>query len=82
MLAQTYASALADWVIDPGQIGSAIVLVAIALGLPALAAAFRWARISHPALFWIAFVLTGILGALCGDLLIRLLANSDLLLIV
>jgi uncharacterized membrane-anchored protein len=81
MLAQTYASALADWAIDPGQTGSAIVPVAIVLGLPAVAVAFRWARISHPALFWTAFVLTGILGALCGDLLVRLLGNSDLLLI-
>ncbi|GKQ53436.1 hypothetical protein [Bradyrhizobium sp. Ce-3] len=72
MLAQAFASSLADWVVDPGQTGSSIVLLAVAIGLPAVAAA-RWARIARPALFWAAFVLTGILGALWGDTLIRLI---------
>ena len=75
MLAQAFASSLADWVVDPGQTGSSIVLLAVAIGLPAVAAA-RWARIGAPALFWTAFVLTGILGALWGDMLIRLLRGG------
>ncbi|WP_050406329.1 hypothetical protein [Bradyrhizobium embrapense] len=72
MLAQALASSLADWVVEPGQTGSSVVLLAVAIGLPAVAAA-RWARIARPALFWAAFVLTGILGALWGDMLIRLI---------
>ncbi|WP_426440701.1 hypothetical protein [Bradyrhizobium genosp. P] len=72
MLAQTFASALADWTIDPGQTGSAIVPLAVVLGLPAVAVVSRRERATHPALFWTTFVLTGILGALWGDLLVRL----------
>ena len=78
MLAQAFASSLADWVVDPGQTGSSIVLLAVAIGLPAVAAA-GWARIARPALFWTAFVLTGILGALWGDMLIRLIGAGQAL---
>ncbi|WP_456759202.1 hypothetical protein [Bradyrhizobium sp. USDA 4011] len=78
MLAQAFASSLADWVADPGQTGSSIVLLAVAIGLPAVAAA-GWARIARPALFWTAFVLTGILGALWGDMLIRLIGAGQAL---
>jgi|GEM_PF-4120788 len=75
MLAQAFASALADWVVDPYQTGASIVLLLVAIGLPAVAAA-RWARIARPALFWTAFVLTGSLGALWGDMLIRLVSSA------
>jgi len=75
MLAQALASSLADWEVDASQTGAPIVLLAVAIGLPAVAVA-RWARIAHPALFWIAFVLTGVLGALWGDMLIRLLRGG------
>lgn len=78
MLAQALASALADWVVDPHQTGSFVVLLVVAIGLPAVAAA-RWARIARLALFWTAFVLTGILGALSGDLLIRLIGADHAL---
>ena len=75
MLAQAFASALADWVVDPYQTGASIVLLIVATGLPAMAAA-RGARIARLALFWTAFVLTGILGALWGDMLISLVATQ------
>ena len=75
MLAQAFASALADWAVDPYQTGASIVLLIVAIGLPAVAMA-RWARIARPALFWTAFVLTGILGALWGDVLIRLVSTQ------
>lgn len=75
MLAQALASSLADWVVDPGQTGASIVLPAIVIGLPVVAVA-RWARIARPALFWTAFVLTGVLGALWGDILIRRIGAS------
>ena len=34
-----------------------------------MAAAYKWTRISHTVLFWIAFVLTRPLGAVLGDFL-------------
>ncbi len=75
-IAQTLGSALADWTVDPGGPGYGCALTVIALGLLTTIALAFFTRLQRAALFWIAFLLTGIgaaLGAaygyqiLCGD---------------
>lgn len=69
MFSQTLGTALGDWTADTagfGFEGGALIFAAM---LVAIAAAYRWTRISHTALFWLAFILTRPLGAVVGDLL-------------
>jgi len=69
MLSQTLGTALGDWVADTaglGYVGGIALFVAL---LALIAAAYRWTRISHVALFWAAFILTRPLGAVVGDFL-------------
>jgi uncharacterized membrane-anchored protein len=65
MLAQTFGSALADWMVDSNAPGFGTAL--IGLGLSATAALYLATPLSRTAMFWIAFVLTGTLGAIAGD---------------
>ena len=67
MFSQTLGTALGDWSADSlefGYLGSAAIFGAL---LALVAAAYFWTKISHTALFWIAFILTRPLGAVVGD---------------
>jgi uncharacterized membrane-anchored protein len=78
MFSQTLGTALGDWTADTAGLGfegGALIFSAI---LIAIAAAYRWSRISHTALFWAAFILTRPLGAVVGDLLDKPLADGGL----
>jgi uncharacterized membrane-anchored protein len=78
MFSQTLGTALGDWTADTAGLGfegGALIFGAI---LIAIAAAYRWSRISHTALFWAAFILTRPLGAVVGDLLDKPLAQGGL----
>jgi len=69
MFSQTLGTALGDWFADSAGFGYAGSAVVFGTCLALLAAAYFWARISHVALFWAAFILTRPLGAVVGDLL-------------
>jgi len=78
MLSQTLGTALGDWVADTaglGYLGGIALFVGL---LAAIAAAYRWTRISHVALFWSAFILTRPLGAVVGDFLDKPIAQGGL----
>jgi uncharacterized membrane-anchored protein len=78
MFSQTLGTALGDWTADTAGLGfegGALIFSAL---LIAIAAAYRWSRISHTALFWAAFILTRPLGAVVGDLLDKPLAEGGL----
>jgi uncharacterized membrane-anchored protein len=66
---QTLGTALGDWTADTAGLGySGGIAIFVAL-LAAVALAYRFSRISHTVLFWVAFVLTRPLGAVLGDFL-------------
>lgn len=65
-IAQTFGSALADWALDPGGPGYAPALTVIALGLAVTIGLDLFTRVPRAALFWIAFLLTGVGAALGG----------------
>jgi uncharacterized membrane-anchored protein len=71
-LAQTFGSASADWIIDPGGPGCGRALIAITLGILATIGLYAYTRISRAVLFWIAFTLSGTGAALGG----HIIANS------
>lgn len=67
MFSQTLGTALGDWTADSAGVGY-LGGTAIFGGLLALlAAAYFWTKLSRPALFWAAFILTRPLGAVVGD---------------
>ncbi len=72
LFSQTLGTALGDWMADDkgglglGYGGGALVFAA---ALALVAAAYFWTRVSHTALFWVAFILTRPLGATVGDFL-------------
>ena len=74
---QTLGTALGDWAADGGlgYLGGAAVFAA---GLLALAALYRWTRVSRVVLFWAAFVLTRPLGATIGDFFDKPMAQGGL----
>ncbi|RXG86222.1 hypothetical protein [Bradyrhizobium vignae] len=65
-IAQTLASALADWTVDPGGPGYGRALPVIAFGLLTTIALALFTRVPRAALFWIVFLLTGLGAALGG----------------
>lgn len=69
MFSQTLGTALGDWTADSAGLGYGGGAVVFGAMLLAIAAAYRWSRLSHTLLFWAAFVLTRPLGAVVGDLL-------------
>ncbi|OJY97103.1 MAG: hypothetical protein BGP25_12465 [Lysobacterales bacterium 63-13] len=78
MFSQTLGTALGDWTAKTAGLGfSGGALIFSAL-LIAIAAAWRWTRISRTTLFWSAFILTRPLGAVVGDLLDKPLAEGGL----
>jgi uncharacterized membrane-anchored protein len=69
LFSQTLGTALGDWAADTGGLGFGGGVLVFGAGLALVAAAYWWTRLSHTALFWIAFILTRPLGATMGDLL-------------
>ncbi|MFO1394105.1 MAG: hypothetical protein U1F09_10135 [Steroidobacteraceae bacterium] len=78
MFSQTLGTALGDWTADDAGFGYAGSALVFGAGLAAIAAAYRWTRVSHTALFWAAFVLTRPLGAVVGDFLDKPVAKGGL----
>lgn len=74
---QTLGTALGDWVAD-GPLGYAGASAIFGGALALVAAAYFRSRISHVALFWLAFILTRPLGAVVGDLLDKPVADGGL----
>lgn len=71
MLAQTVASACADWIIDPGSPSERLAIAAISFGIAATIGAYSCTRIPRSILFWPAFVLSGTVAALAGHLVLK-----------
>ena len=74
---QTLGTALGDWVAD-GSLGYAGAAAIFGGALALVAAAYCWTRVSHVALFWLAFILTRPLGAVVGDFLDKPVAHGGL----
>lgn len=66
--AQTLGSGIAGWMLDRGASGYIPGLTAITLALLVIIALAVYTPLSRPALFWIAFVLTGTGAALGGHI--------------
>lgn len=81
LFSQTLGTALGDWIADSkgglglGYEGGALLFAA---GLALVVAAYRWTKMSHTVLFWLAFILTRPLGATVGDLLDKPLGSGGL----
>jgi uncharacterized membrane-anchored protein len=69
LFSQTLGTALGDWAADSGGLGYGGGVLVFGAALALVAAAYWWTKLSHTALFWIAFILTRPLGATVGDLL-------------
>jgi uncharacterized membrane-anchored protein len=74
---QTLGTALGDWAADSGLgYGGGVLVFAAALAV--ITAAYFFTRISHVALFWMAFILTRPLGATVGDFFDKPVADGGL----
>jgi uncharacterized membrane-anchored protein len=71
MLAQTVASACADWIIDPGGPSERLAISVIALGIAATIGIYSCTRMPRSVLFWAAFVLSGTVAALGGHVVLK-----------
>jgi uncharacterized membrane-anchored protein len=71
MLAQTVASACADWIIDPGGPSERVAIAVIALGITAAIGLYSCTRLPRSVLFWSAFVLLGTGAALGGHVVVK-----------
>jgi uncharacterized membrane-anchored protein len=71
MLAQTIASACADWIVDPGGPSERLAIAVIALGIAATIGVYSCTRIPRSVLFWAAFVLSGTVAALGGHAVLK-----------
>lgn len=69
MFSQTLGTALGDWTADSAGLGYTGGAIVFSLLLVLVVAAYRWSRVSHTVLFWVAFILTRPLGAVVGDLI-------------
>lgn len=71
VLAQTVASACADWIIDPGGPSQRLTIAVIALGFAATIGLYSCTHMPRSVLFWTAFVLSGTAAALGGRLVTK-----------
>jgi len=71
LLAQSTASACADWITDPGGPSERQAIAVIALGIAATIVAYGCMRTPRSLLFWPAFVLSGTLAALGGHVALK-----------
>ena len=78
MFSQTLGTALGDWTADTAGLGYVGAMALFGGLLMLLAGAYRFTRLSHTGLFWLAFVLTRPLGAVVGDFLDKPLADGGL----
>lgn len=78
MFSQTLGTALGDWTADMAGFGYVGAMGLFGGLLALIAAAYRFTRLSHTLLFWLAFVLTRPLGAVVGDFLDKPLADGGL----
>lgn len=69
LFSQTLGTALGDWAADTGGLGFGGGALVFAAALALVVAAYRWTRLPHTVLFWLAFVLTRPFGATLGDFL-------------
>jgi uncharacterized membrane-anchored protein len=78
LFSNTLGTALGDYLADDSGLGflGGALLVGFAIAL--IAVAYRFAKISHILLFWLAFVLTRPFGATFGDLLTKPLEGGGL----
>ncbi len=70
VLAQMFASAVADWLLDPGGPGAGLAVGPLAAGILMASALYFFKLVSRAIVFWIAFVLAGVAGALAGQMLL------------
>jgi uncharacterized membrane-anchored protein len=75
---QTLGTALGDWAADSGGLGYGGGVLVFAAALVLIAGLYFFTRVSHVALFWIAFILTRPLGATVGDFLDKPVADGGL----
>lgn len=78
LFSNTLGTALGDFLADDtglGFLGGAALIGGL---IGAVALAYRFTRVSHVLLFWLAFVLTRPFGATFGDLLTKPLAQGGL----
>ena len=66
-LAQTVSSGLSDWTVDPDGLDSRVAAVVLLLGAGATAGLYLGTAAGRTALFWSAFIITGIIGSLGGE---------------
>lgn len=69
MFSQTLGTALGDWTSDTAGLGYTGAAILFGTMLAVVAVAYYRTKISHTALFWVAFILTRPLGAVVGDFL-------------
>jgi uncharacterized membrane-anchored protein len=70
VLAQMFASAVADWLLDPGGPGVGLAVGPLAAGILMASALYFFKPVSRAIVFWAAFVLAGVAGALAGQMLL------------
>ena len=73
MLAQTAASACADWIIDPSGPSERLAIAVIAVGIATSIGVYSCTRMPRSVLFWSAFVLSGTVAALGGHVVLKLI---------
>ncbi|WP_068829055.1 COG4705 family protein [Pseudomonas sp. BMS12] len=78
LVSNTLGTALGDYLADDSGLGFAGGALLIGGLIAAVALAYRFTRVSHVALFWLAFVLTRPFGATVGDLLTKSHAQGGL----
>ena len=71
MLAQTVASACADWIIDPGGPSERLAIAVIALAIAATIGLYLCTCMPRSILFWSAFILSGTGAALGGHVVVK-----------
>lgn len=76
LFSQTLGTALGDWTADTAGLGFGGGALIFGAMLIAIAATWRWTKVSRTGLFWAAFILTRPLGAVVGDLLDKPLAEG------
>jgi uncharacterized membrane-anchored protein len=78
LFSNTLGTALGDFLADDSGLGFAGGALLIGSSIAAVALAWRFTRLDHVLLFWIAFVLTRPFGATFGDLLTKPAAKGGL----